>query len=139
MLAYQESLETATTNGRQVRLLNMNCIPSLAYILFGATTFRPTENKGVYVCDDWISIQGSPDFLDRLAILKGDLDRSLGWVYDKVFLRETWKRHQEQRHRPVLAEEGELGRERQPWQELNEIDQIMKSTVDLLDQATRYR
>lgn len=138
VLAYQESLETATTNGRQVRLLNMNCIPSLAYILFGATTFRPTENKGVYVCDDWISIQGSPDFLDRLAILKGDLDRSLGWVYDKVFLRETWKRHQEQRHRPVLAE-GELGRERQPWQELNEIDQIMKSTVDLLDQATRYR
>ncbi|KAG9049936.1 hypothetical protein FS837_008522 [Tulasnella sp. UAMH 9824] len=139
VLAYQESLETATTNGSQVRLLNMNCIPSLAYILFGAITFRPKENKGVYVCDDWISIQGSPEFLDRLAILKGDLDRCLGWVYDKVFLRETWKRHQEHRHRPVLAEEGPLGRKRQPWQELNEVDQIMKSTVDLLDQATRYR
>ncbi|KIO30300.1 hypothetical protein M407DRAFT_20570 [Tulasnella calospora MUT 4182] len=144
VVAYQESFETATTNGTQVRLLNPSCIPSLAYILLGAKTFQPKAKKGVYVCDDWISIHGSPDFLDRLAVLKSELDRCLGWVYDKVFLRETWKRHQEHRHRPVLPEEGELsrfplGREQYPYQELNEVDQILKSTVDLLDQAAGHR
>ncbi|KAG8934158.1 hypothetical protein FRC01_004798 [Tulasnella sp. 417] len=140
VLAYRESFETATTSGRQVRLLNPSCVPSLAYILLGASTFQQQANKGVYVCDDRISIKGSPEFLDRLASLKGDLGRTLGWLYDKVFLQEAWKRHQEQRHRPVLPGEREASRspmdkEPYPYQELDEVDQIMKNTVDLLDQA----
>lgn len=140
MFAYEESLEAVTKDGERIELVNLSRLHPLAYILLGATSFRKKENTGVYVCDDWITIRGSPDLLGRLELLKGGLDRCLGSVYDMVFLREAWKRHKEQIHRPVHGQEGGpsqfiLEGERYPYQELNEFDKVMKSTVNLLDQA----
>ncbi|KAG8948520.1 hypothetical protein FRC04_009730 [Tulasnella sp. 424] len=144
VFAYEESLEAMTKDGERVELVNLSRLHPLAYILLGATSFRKKETEGVYVCDDWITIRGSPDFMERLELLKGGLDRCLGWVYDTVFLREAWKRHKEQIHRPVLGQEGGLSQftregERDPYQELNEFDKVMKSTVNLLDQAASPR